>query len=166
MNAPPATAAPGAVPPATVPPANDQTTPVGNGVVRFLPAQIETSVQGTMTVALIIENAADVAAAPIQIQYDPKIVRLNDVGRGDFFASDGQTPAFTKNIQNDTGLATVTLNRPTGVPGVSGSGVLVTLLLQGLAQGTTTLSVPNLIVRGTQGQVVAAGTPQIVINVR
>ena len=37
--------------------------------------------------------------------------RLNDVGRGDLLASDGQQPVFTKNIQNDAGTATVQLNR-------------------------------------------------------
>lgn len=170
INLPPATAPPiPAVPvnpPATTPAAADQPKPAGNAVVRFLPPQIDTAVQGSITVALIIENATDAAAAPIQVQYDPKIVRLNDVGRGDFFASDNQTPVFTKNIQNDNGMASVNLNRLPGTPGASGSGVLVTLIFQGVAQGSTTVTVPNFTVRGTQGQVVAAGSPQIVINVK
>jgi len=38
--------------------------------------------QGTMTVALIIENATDVASAPLQVTFDPKVVKLNDAGRG------------------------------------------------------------------------------------
>ena len=171
MNLPPATAPPMPAvpvnpPPAATPSAADPQKPAGNAVVRFLPPQIETAVQGSITVALIIENATDAAAAPIQIQYDPKIVRLNDVGRGDFFTSDNQTPVFTKNIQNDNGMASVNLNRLPGTPGASGSGVLVTLIFQGVAQGSTTVTVPNFTVRGTQGQVVAAGSPQIVINVK
>ena len=50
--------------------------------------------------------------------------------RGDFLASDGQQPVFTKNIMNDTGTATIQLNRQPGTPGVNGGGVLVTLNFQ------------------------------------
>ena len=86
-------------------------------MVRFLPPQVETTAQGTMTVALIIENAADVSSAPLQVSYDPKVVKLNDAGRGDFFSSDGQIPVFTKNIQNDAGAAAMNLNRLPNTPG-------------------------------------------------
>jgi general secretion pathway protein D len=180
---PPATApqpgAPGLVPPATAPPAaaTEPPTaaepdkpaapkPAGNATVRFLPAQVETTPQGTLTVALIIENATDVSSAPLQLTFDPKVVKLNDAGRGDFFSSDGQTPVFTKNIQNDAGAAAMNLNRLPNTPGVSGSGVLTTLVFQGVAKGSTTVTVPNLTVRNTQGQVVFSGSPQVTINVK
>jgi hypothetical protein len=175
----PQTATPGLVPPATAPPATAPEAaaaaepdkpaapkPAGNAVVRFLPAQVETTPQGTLTVALIIENATDVSSAPLQLTFDPKVVKLNDAGRGDFFSSDGQTPVFTKNIQNDAGAAAMNLNRLPNTPGVSGSGVLTTLVFQGVAKGSTTVTVPNLTVRNTQGQVVFSGSPQVTINVK
>jgi general secretion pathway protein D len=189
-TAPPATAPtmtppgvpPGLAPPATAPPMGTMTAPattpaaddpnkpaakpVGNAVVRFLPPQVESTAQGTMTVALIIENATDVTSAPMQISFDPKVVKLNDAGRGDFFSSDGQVPLFTKNIQNDAGAAAMNLNRLPNSPGVSGSGVLTTLIFQSVAKGSTTVTVPNLTVRNTQGQVVFSGSPQMTINVK
>jgi general secretion pathway protein D len=180
---PPATAPagpPALLPPATAPPATAPVNPpaaaepdkpaapkpAGNATVRFLPAQVETTPQGTMTVALIIENATDVSSAPLQVTFDPKVVKLNDAGRGDFFSSDGQTPVFTKNIQNDAGAAAMNLNRLPNTPGVSGSGVLTTLVFQGVAKGSTTVTVPNLTVRNAQGQVVFSGSPQVTINVK
>ena len=187
--APPATAppmgAPGMAPPATAPPMTappmtalptapaagepakpDAPKPVGNAVVRFLPPQVEINAQGMMTVALIIENATDVSSAPLQVSFDPKVVKLNDAGRGDFFSSDGQIPVFTKNIQNDAGAAAMNLNRLPNTPGVSGSGVLTTLIFQAVAKGSTTVTVPNLTVRNAQGQVVFSGSPQMTINVK
>jgi general secretion pathway protein D len=165
--APPATAppstAPANAPAAAEPPAAPK--PAGNAVVRFLPPQVETTAQGVITVALIIENAADVSSAPLQVSYDPKVVKLNDAGRGDFFSSDGQIPLFTKNIQNDAGAAAMNLNRLPNSPGVSGSGVLTTLIFQGVAKGSTRVTVPNLTVRNAQGQVVFSGSPQMTINV-
>ena len=159
---PPATAPATPTPDAEKPPAR----PVGNASVRFLPPQVETAVQGTMTIALIIENGQDVTSAPIQVTFDPKVVKLNDAGRGDFFSSDGQIPVFTKNIQNDAGAAAMNLNRLPNSPGVSGSGVLTTLIFQAVAKGVTNVTVPNLMVRNAQGQVVFSGSPQVVINVR
>ena len=62
-----------------------------------------------------IEGATDVASAPMQIRFDPKMLRLNDVVRGEFLSSDGQQPVFTKNIMNDAGVAPPTraVSRPT-----------------------------------------------------
>jgi general secretion pathway protein D len=168
----PATAPPTG-PPATAPPIADAaklpdkaSVPTGNASVHFLPEQAVTGVQGTITVALVIENGSDVASAPMQFQFDPKVVKLNDVGRGDFLSNDGQVPVFTKNIKNDAGAAFINLNRLPGTPGVNGSGVLATIIFQGVSTGTTTISVPNLSVRNTQGQVVASGTPTLTVTVK
>jgi general secretion pathway protein D len=134
--------------------------------VRFLPPIVNTTTGSQMTVALIIENAADVVSAPLQVQFDPKVVKLNDVGRGDFFSGDGQIPVFTKNIQNDTGTAVINLNRLPDSAGVSGSGVLVTMIFQAVGPGNTTVRVPNLSVRDAKGAVVASGAPLMSISVK
>jgi general secretion pathway protein D len=171
MGAPPM-GQPGMAPPATAPaigPApSDPAAPkqIGNAVVRFLPPQMESTPPGMVTVALIIENATEVSSAPLQVTFDPKVVKLNDAGRGDFFSSDGQIPLFTKNIQNDAGAAAMNLNRLPNTPGVSGSGVLATLIFQAVAKGSATVTVPNLTVRNAQGQVVFSGSPQMTINVK
>lgn len=161
------------MPPATAPPLADAakpndkpSVPGGNVSVHFLPEQTVTSVQGVVTVALVIENGSDVASSPLQFRFDPKVVKVNDVGRGDFFSGDGQVPVFTKNIQNDAGAAFINLNRLPGTAGANGSGVLATINFQGVSPGTTTISVSNLSVRNTQGQVVASGTPTITVTVK
>ena len=140
--------------------------PAGSASVHFQPDQAVTTVQGAITVALVIENGSDIASSPLQIQFDPKFVKLNDVGTGDFFARDGQIPVFTKNIQNDAGSATINLNRIPGTPGANGSGVLATMSFQGVAKGSTTISIANLSVRNAQGQVVASGTPTFTVTVK
>jgi hypothetical protein len=73
---------------------------------------------------------------------------------------------FTKNIQNDTGAALVNLNRLPQTPGVGGSGVLVSLVFQAVGTGNTTVTVPNMTVRNTQGQPVFSGSPQMTVTVR
>lgn len=132
----------------------------------FSPAQVETRIGSPLSVSVILDNGADVASAPMTIQFDPKILKLNDIIRGDFLASDGQQPVFTKNIMNDSGMATVQLNRQPGTPGVNGGGVLVTLNFQPVARGMTVVNLPNLMVRNSQGQPVATGNPQLTISVQ
>jgi hypothetical protein len=102
----------------------------------------------------------------MQIQFDPKFLRLNDVTLGDFFSKDDRQPVFTKNILNDTGVAVVQLILPPGSGGVSGSGTLVTLNFQAVARGAALIRVPNLAVRSAQGAVVSNSTPQLTVTVK
>jgi len=160
--APPVTAPPLPIPGFPgVPPA-----PLGAASVRFLPAQVTTTASGTFTVAVALQGGTDVASAPLQIQFDPKVLRLNDVASGDFLAQGGVQPVFAKNIQNDSGTAVVQLSRPSGSPGATGSGVLVTLTFQAVAPGATTITLSNLNVRNSRGQAVAGGSPALPVRVQ
>jgi general secretion pathway protein D len=123
-------------------------------------------VSGRITAGLLIAGGADVASAPIEIQFDPKFLRLNDVILGDFFSRDGQQPVFTKNILNDTGVAAIQLNRLPGSPGVDGSGTLVTLNFQAVARGATTVTIPRFTVRNSRGEVISSSTPQFTVSVK
>src|SRR5207302_11278866 len=119
-----------------------------------------------LTVGLNLDGGVDVASAPMQIQFDPKVLRLNDVNRGELLSNDSQPPVFTKNIMNDTGTATIQLNRLPGTPGANGSGVLVMLAFQAVGRGATTVTIPSLTVRNSQGQVIATASPTLSVNVK
>ena len=134
--------------------------------MRFLPAQVNANVSGAFTVAVALQGGSDVTSAPMQIQFDPKVLRLNDVASGDFMAQGGVQPVFAKNIQNDSGTAAVQLSRPAGTSGATGSGVLVTLSFQAVAPGTTVVNISNLNVRNSQGQPVTGGTPALPVRVQ
>ena len=156
---PPATAPPlPGLPPATAPPAGTR--------VYFEPSQATAGPSERITVSLFIDGGVDVASAPMQIQFDPKFLRLNDVSLGDFFSKDDRQPVFTKNILNDTGVAVVQLNRPPGSRGAGGSGTLVTLNFQAMARGATVVTIPHLAVRNAQGAVISNSTPQLTVTVK
>jgi hypothetical protein len=119
-----------------------------------------------INVGIIMDNGTDVASAPLTIRFDPKVLRLDAVTRGDFLASDGQQPVFTKNIINESGIASIQLNRQPGTPGVNGGGVLVTLQFQAIGRGSTVVNLQNLMVRNSQGLPLAAGSPQLNVAVQ
>jgi general secretion pathway protein D len=165
---PPATAPP-LVPGMPAPPsaaADSNAAPAGNARVQFSPQQIETRMGGQLSVSLMLEDGQDISSAPLLIQYDPKVLKLNDVQRGDFLSSDGQQPVFSKNIMPDTGMAAVQLNRQPGTPGVNGAGILAVLTFQAVGRGSTTVTAPNLIVRNSKGQPVSSGSPRVAVSVQ
>ena len=169
---PPATApqsnapAPGFVQPSVAPPTPSQPAPPqSNAVVSFVPAQIQTTLGGSFNVNLVIANAADLFSAPIEIKYDPKVLKLNDVTQGNLMASDGQQVTFTKNILNDAGQADITINRLPGTGGVTGSGMLVTLSFTTLGRGATSVSVPAFSPTNSQGQPISNSSPLLTVNV-
>jgi general secretion pathway protein D len=175
-TAPPATAPPATAPPATAPPAPPATAPpatappatvpAGGTRVYFEPSQATANASERISVSLLMEGGTDAASAPMQIQFDPKLLRLNDVLLGDFFSKDARQPVFTKNILNDTGVAIIQLNCPPGTPGVGGSGTLVTLNFQAVARGTAVVLIPHLTVRNTKGAIISNSTPQLTVTVK
>jgi len=162
-TAPPATAPPGA-PPATAPPAAQP--PPGNAAVNFVPAQVDTLMGGPFTATVVMQNATDLFGAPMHIKFDPKVLRLDDVVQGNLLSGDGQQVTFTKNILNDTGEATVALNRLVGNGGVTGSGTLVTLSFTTVGRGTTSVSIPAFAPTNSQGQPMSNSSPLLTVNVR
>jgi len=127
---------------------------------------VKAAVGGTFTASLLIDNAADLAAAPIQIVFDPKILKLNDITAGDLMSHGGVKATLTKNIQNDSGAAAVELKRPKGSPGVDGSGTLLTFSFSAVAAGSTEITAPNLTLTNSQGAAAATGSPQLTVDVK
>jgi general secretion pathway protein D len=166
---PPATvppaAPPGARPPAT-PPATRPAPPQSNATAAFLPAQVSAALGRTFNVSLVIQNATDLFSAPMHIKFDPKMLRLNDVVQGNLLSSDGQQVSFTKNIMNDTGDATITMNRFPGSGGVTGSGMLATLSFTALGRGATNVSVLNFTAVNSQGQAIVNSSPGLSVSIK
>jgi len=173
----PATAQPAGAPPATAPPTGVPEAPGGppqdsqpaQGAVRvyFAPAQVETKVGQNVSVNVALENASDVASAPMILQFDPKALRLVDIVQGNALSAAGQQTIFAKNIKNDTGQASIQLNVGPNSSGVNvSSGTLVTLNFQAVQTGSSSVSIPFLTVRNSQGQVITSSSPQLTVSVK
>jgi general secretion pathway protein D len=167
--APPVAAPPVSAPPSAAPsavPAAPSAAPQASASVSFVPAHLETIMGQSFTVNLVMSNATDLFSAPLQVKYDPKALKLTDVAQGSLMSSDGQQATFTKNIQNDSGEADITLNRLPGTGGVTGSGMLITLSFATLARGATSVSVPAFSPSNSQGQPISNSSPLLTVNVR
>jgi general secretion pathway protein D len=141
-------------------PSQPPAAPTGPARVFFNQSKVQTTAPGSFAISLNVENMADLGSAPMVLQFDPKVLRLNDALPGALMTQGGQTPVFTKTIKNDTGQAMIQLTRAQGSAGATGSGVLLTLVFQTVAKGTATVSLPTLTLRNSQGQPIVTAAPQ------
>jgi general secretion pathway protein D len=164
----PAAMAPSGTAPAAAPgTAADAATPPAGATAHFEPATFEASANGTFSAALVFDSGADIVAAqPLQIQYNPKVLQLTDISAGDLFSKDGVAPVFSRNIQNDQGRATVEIGRQPGATGVNAPGTLLTFSFKAIAPGATTVSVLNLTVRNSQARAIGTSHPQLAVTVK
>jgi general secretion pathway protein D len=156
-------------PPATAPPETPVGAPApaaGKPNIHFNQAQLDKSVGENVSMSIQVEDARDVSGAPFLLQFDPKILSLNEVAFGKFWTTDGQEPLIVINVQNDAGSANVRINRKPGTPAVSGTGDLLTLTFKAIGRGATTVSASSVTLNNAQNQSVGFGSPKVAINVK
>jgi general secretion pathway protein D len=172
-----ARAAPAQPAPEPEPPAEAETRPPEEGPeaakpeppagarLRFNPAQVTVKRGATFTVTLALDNATDVFNVPIRIKFDPRLLRLNEIERGGLFVADSQEAIFTRNILNDTGDASVILNRMPGTRGISGSGSLINLIFQAVEAGATEVRLAEIAVRNSEMAPIPVEAPVLAVKI-
>jgi general secretion pathway protein D len=151
-------------PPAPAPPAAPSPPPGTHLLLRPWSAQVQPG--SAFTLQLDVDDARDLFAAPFHLKFDPQLVRLQEIKAGGFLSSDGQRIIFTRNILNDTGDATVNLNRLPGSPGVTGTGTLAVLTFQAVKPGRAMVTFSDLGVRDSRMQPVSQDVPHAEITVK
>jgi len=112
--------------------------------LRFESAQVALSVGQAANVSLVVANVRDLFSIPLMVQFDPKVVELTEVHHGGFLAQDGRPVALVHRVEAETGTAIISLTRPPGSGGISGSGPLVLLVFRALTVGRTALRIIEL----------------------
>ena len=163
-----ADAAPAPMMPITpeAPAAAKPAVPAGSAKLTFQPEGVETRVSSPVVLTLHVANTTDLFSAPVKIKFDPKLLRLNASTAGAFLSGDGQRVGFSENTLNDTGEATVTLNRLPGAGGLSGSGALVSFTFLAVGKGSANVQVVESNFKNSQMQPISAPGPQVQVEIK
>jgi general secretion pathway protein D len=70
-----------------------------------------------------------------------------------------------KDIRNELGEATVTIARPPGTKGISGTGSVLMLSFTAIGKGTATVTLPDFNLKDSQLQPVAVTTAGLPVKV-
>lgn len=169
---PPVTAAtPGSAPgaqapggPATNTPASGAQAPMGQ--LAFEPATVALKAGETTTVGVVVQGAQDLYSIPMLMQYDPKVISVEDVRQGGFLSGGQQPIAVVQRVDKERGQAIVSATRMPNTPGVSGSGTIFGVVLRGVGPGSSTLSILQVNARDSQQRPLQFVTKEATVKVQ
>ncbi|HEX7960474.1 MAG TPA: cohesin domain-containing protein [Terriglobales bacterium] len=136
----------------------------GPAALKFDPATVTTSANGTFSVNVVLSGGHDVYSVPIQITYDPKHLQLVNITSGELLSRDNQPIALAH--RDDNGLLVASATRPPGSAGVSGDGAVFTLTWQAKAPGNSVLSITRPGARNSAQQPIPVMGSQMTVSVR
>ena len=84
----------------------------------------------------MVQNVQDLYSMPLLLQYDPKVISIEDVQQGGFLSGGTQPIAVVERVDKDSGQAVVSATRMPNTPGVSGSGTVFGVIVKAVAPGT------------------------------
>jgi len=163
---------PAAPSPAAAPGANGTSaavtpsTPGGAAVLAFNPARVQAQLSNQVAIALQAQNMTDLASVPVKVRWDPKVLRLEMISPGALLTQDGKILAPSLDIRNDTGDASIEVNRVAGAGGVNGTGPLLQLTFTAVGKGTTTVSVTEATLKNSTQQPILVQMPSVSVTVQ
>jgi general secretion pathway protein D len=159
-------AAPGTASPALAPSAVTPGAPGGTAGLSFNPAKVQAQLSGQVVITLQGQNLTDVATVPVKVRWDPKVLRLEMIAPGALLIQDGKITAPSLDIRNDTGDASIGVNRVAGAGGVSGNGPLLTFTFTAVGKGTTNVTVTEAALKNSKEQPIALQVPPVSVVVQ
>ncbi len=129
------------------------------------PPSVTQAVGSTFTVSVVASNAHDLAAVPLQMQFDPHVLTLVNVDSGPFLGKGGLDVALVHRDEGN-GAVTISAMRPPKANGVDGQGTVCTLTFKALAPGKSNLALTRIGARDSQQNRIAAVGVQGVVSVQ
>lgn len=123
--------------------ATAQNSEQGKAAVRVSITSSAVVVGEEIQVQIAVSGVQELFSAPFYFYYDPAMLSLESMSEGDFLRQDGRSTTFLKSMSPALGRVIVGLSRMGAVPGVSGSGTLVTVTLKAKAPGHAVISLAN-----------------------
>jgi general secretion pathway protein D len=152
-------APPTGAPAAAVPPGS--TAQLG-----FEPAAVSVKAGETTTIGVVVQGAQDLYSVPMLIQYDPKVISVEDVRQGGFLSGGQQPIAVVQRVDKERGQAIVSATRMPNTPGVSGNGTIFGIVVKGVAPGSSTLSILQVNARDSQQRSLQFVTKEATVKVQ
>lgn len=135
--------------------------------VGFLPANILTPVGSAVVVNVELAGATNVSTVDtLRVRYDKSQLRLEEISPGALLARDGAHLETVKEISNDKGEAVISIARPVGAPGISGTGAIAGLTFTAIGPGSSPVEVSELSVADAQGGVGTASLGKLPVIIQ
>jgi general secretion pathway protein D len=162
-------AAPGAAAP-TVPTALGAATTVAGAAnaaqIRFEPRSLSLKVGQQQIVGIVVENVNDLFSVPFLIQYNPKVIHIEDVQHGGFLSGGTQEIAIVHHEDNERGQTIVSSTRQPNTAGVSGTGTVMGIVVKAIGPGASNLSIVQVNAKDSQQKPIPLVTGEASLQVQ
>ena len=109
-------------------------------------------------------TGTDFYGVDLTLSFAPGAFTIREVREGGFLSRDGQIVAFVNRMDTETGMVRISLERPPASAPVSGTGNLVTLVLErGPQQGNSAVRITDFRIRDAQQNVSAGKTAEVTV---
>lgn len=166
---PPASAAPptpGAAPAANPPALTPAPAAPPSALLRFDPAALTIRPGEPATIGVVVQNVQDLYSIPLLVQFNPAVVSIEDVRQGGFLSGGTQEVAIVERVDKERGQAIISATRMPNTPGVSGSGILLGIVVKGVAAGTSQLSIVQVNAKDSQQRTIPLVTSEATVQVQ
>jgi general secretion pathway protein D len=133
--------------------------------VALVPANGLQAVGSTFQVAVNVRDGKDLVSVPMQIQFNPNVLQLQNVDAGTYLSKDGK-PATVVHRDDGNGMVTIGATRPPQATGVSGTGSVCLLTFKAVAQGDSTISFVKVGAKNSAQLAIAATPTNAVVHVK
>ena len=134
-------------------------------VIGFDPPLISQKEGTTFKVDVVLKGAKDIWSAPMQILYDPRELQVITVASGNLLDRDGQAATLVQRVDSVAGRIDISISRPLSAPGISGDGVVCTLVFLSKASGSSKLRVEQTGLRDTSTKIVSVNSSEATVNI-
>ena len=117
------------------------------------------------TVPISVFGASRLSTVTLSLRFDPKVLRVRLVQEGTFLSSGGGTVTFAQQVDTTGGRIDLTLTRTSDTTGVSGDGVLASVVFDAVGSGVSPLAMGG-VVTGPGGVPVPVSFGNAAITVR
>ena len=154
---PPTAAAPGAASPAQ----GGQ-----SAQMRFEPRSLSLKVGQTSTVGVVIDNVNDLFSIPFLLQYNPKVISVEEVQHGGFLQGGNQEIAIVQRVDPVQGQAIISATRQPNTVGVSGTGTIMGIVVKAIGPGSSSLSIVQVNAKDSQQKPIPLVTSEATLQVQ
>jgi len=134
--------------------------------LRFDPSTVSLKPGETTTISVVADNVQDLFSIPVLLQYDPKVISVEQVSQGGFLSGGTQEIALVQRVDKDRGQAVISATRMPHTPGVNGTGTLFGIQIRAIAPGQTNLSIVQTNARDSQQHSIPLVTGETSIEVK
>jgi general secretion pathway protein D len=128
------------------------------------PGQMQVG-SGPYTLPIQISDANQLGSITLSISYNPAVLKARTVTEGAFLRQGGIATTYTPKIDEAAGRVEITIARPAGVTGISGTGLIGSLVFDAVSAGQANMSITGTATTAT-GQIMAMQIvpPQIIVR--